>query len=218
MAQRQKVKLPPGLLQSLLYRSESDLKRLQQTNTHITKAKSENSIAVLEEEHSDAVMPSQVEVTESRKPIKKMINIHVGDAASTCRWDGLAILSLSLTHTLTHTHTHTHIYNESSEQCSPACCNCGVLGGGDHEVNMIQSRSFISLMKVITVCRDRQAARLSTAIHLPAMPLSLLELIAMGREWLLLPPITNTCTQANSLQDKNRYYSLYQISLSHRDL
>ncbi len=108
MAQRQKVKLPPGLLQSLLYRSESDLKRLQQTNTHITKAKSENSIAVLEEEHSDAVMPSQVEVTESRKPIKKMINIHVGDAASTCRWDGLAILSLSLTHTLTHSHTHTN--------------------------------------------------------------------------------------------------------------
>lgn len=45
-------------------------------------------------------MPSQVEVTKSRKPIKKMINIHVGDAASTCRWDELTILS----------HTHTHIY------------------------------------------------------------------------------------------------------------
>lgn len=43
-------------------------------------------------------MQSQVEVTKSRKPIKKMINIHVGDAVSTCRWDGLTILS------------HTHIY------------------------------------------------------------------------------------------------------------
>lgn len=34
-------------------------------------------------------MQSQAEVTKSRKPIKKMINIHVGDAVSTCRWDGL---------------------------------------------------------------------------------------------------------------------------------
>lgn len=31
-----------------------------------------------------------------------MINIHVGDAVTTCRWDGLTILS--------HTHTHTLIY------------------------------------------------------------------------------------------------------------
>lgn len=47
--------------------------------------------------------------------------------------------------------SHTHIYNESSEKCSPAYCKFGVLGGGDQEVNMIQSGSFISLMKVITV-------------------------------------------------------------------
>lgn len=86
-----------------------------------------------------------------------MINIHVGDAVSTCRWDGLTSLS----------HTHTHIYNESSEQCSPACCNCGVLGGGDQEVNMIQSSSFISLMKVITAYWDREAARLTKTTHLP---------------------------------------------------
>lgn len=32
--------------------------------------------------------------------------------------------------------------------------NCAVLGGGDREVNMIQSSSFISLMKVITACGD----------------------------------------------------------------
>ena len=83
-----------------------------------------------------------------------MINIHVGDAVSTCRWDGLTIL------------LHTHIYNESSEQCGPACCNCGVLGGGDQEVNMIQSSSFISLMKVITAYWDGEAARLTKTIRL----------------------------------------------------
>lgn len=99
-------------------------------------------------------MQSQVEVTKSRKPIKKMINIHVGDAVCACGWDGLTIIS------------HTHIYNESSERWSPACCNCGVLGGGDQEVNMIQSSSFISLMKVITVYRDKDAARLTKSIYL----------------------------------------------------
>lgn len=98
----------------------------------------------MKEEHSDVVLPSLEEVTKSRKPIKKMINIHVGDAVSTCRWDGLTIVS------------HAHIYNESNEQCSPACCNCGVLGGADQEVNMIQSSSFISLMKVITAYRDER--------------------------------------------------------------
>lgn len=88
----------------------------------------------------DAVLPSQAEVIKSRKPIKKMINIHVGDASPWCRWDGISIL-------------HVHMYNGSSERCSSACCNCGVLGGGDQEVNMIQSSSFISGMKAITLCR-----------------------------------------------------------------
>lgn len=37
-------------------------------------------------------MQSLGEVTVSRKPIKKMINIHVGDAVSTRRWDGLTIV------------------------------------------------------------------------------------------------------------------------------
>lgn len=89
------------------------------------------------------------------KPIKKMINIHVGDAVSRCRWDGLAIVS------------HTQIYNESNEQYSPVCCKCGVLGGADQKVNMIQSSTFISLMKVITACRDGRL-KLSTYCH-PAM-------------------------------------------------
>lgn len=62
--------------------------------------------------------------------------------------------------------SHTHIYNESGEQCGPACCNCGVLGGGDQEVNMIQSSSFISLMKVITAYWDSEAARLAKTNHL----------------------------------------------------
>lgn len=114
----------------------------RQTHT----AGSEKSIAATkEEEHSDAVLQSLGEVTVSRKPIKKMINIHVGDAVSTHRWDGLTIV------------LRTHIYDESNEQCSPACCNFGVLGGADQEVNMIQSSSFISLMKVRTAERyDRQ--------------------------------------------------------------
>lgn len=98
-------------------------------------------------------MQSQVEVTKSRKPIKKMINIHVGDAAYAYGWDGLAVLS------------HTHMNNKSSEQWSPACCNCGVLGGGDQEVNMIQSSSFISLMKVITAYRDKKTARWTKSIY-----------------------------------------------------
>lgn len=109
MAQSHSVTLPPGLLQSLLRKSEWKLKRLQQTNTHMLQAKSENSKAVLEEEHSDAIVPSQVEVTKSRKPIKKMINIHVGDAASTCRWDRLTILS----------HTHTYIMRAVNSAVQP---------------------------------------------------------------------------------------------------
>lgn len=108
------------------------------------QAKSGKSIAALKEELSDVALLSLAEVNKSRKPIKKMINIHVGDAVSTCRWDGLTIVS------------HAHIYNESNEQCSPACCNCCVLGGADQEVNMIQSSSFISLMKVLTAYRDQR--------------------------------------------------------------
>lgn len=97
-------------------------------------------------EHGDGALPSQVEVIKSRKPIKKMINIHMGDAASGCRWDGFTILS------------HVYMYNGSSEQCSPARYNCGVLGGGDQEVNMIQSSSFIRPLKVM-VCKETGAAR-----------------------------------------------------------
>lgn len=111
--------------------------------THCGRSQ-KKSAAALMEEHSRGVLPSLGEVTESRKPIKKMINIHVGDAVSTCRWDGLTIV------------LHAHIYNESNEQCSPACCNRGVLGGTDQEVNMIQSSTFISLMKVITAYRDHR--------------------------------------------------------------
>lgn len=63
-----------------------------------------------EEQRSGAASQPLAEVTESRKPIKKMINIHVGDAAaaaSMCRWDGPAIVSARA-----HTHTlaHTYIY------------------------------------------------------------------------------------------------------------
>lgn len=60
-----------------------------------------------EEERSGAASQHLAEVTESRKPIKKMINIHVGDAAaaaSMCRWDGSAIVSARA-----HSHAHTHI-------------------------------------------------------------------------------------------------------------
>jgi len=61
---------------------------------------------------------------------------------------------------------HAHTHNASSERCSPACCNCGVLGGGDQEVNMIQSNSFISLMKVITAYGEKKAARLTKTNYL----------------------------------------------------
>lgn len=44
---------------------------------------------------ADTVLLSQAEVTMSRKPIKKMINIHEADAVSTCRWRALPVLSLS---------------------------------------------------------------------------------------------------------------------------
>lgn len=50
---------------------------------------------------------------------------------------------------------------------------------------MIQSSSFISLMKVITAYRDREAARLTkTTVYtycLPARPLSLLQLAGTVR-------------------------------------
>lgn len=82
-----KVTLSAGQLQSLLFESECKLRK----TTHTPHRQSKT--ALKEERGVAAVLPSQVEVTKPRKPIKKMINIHVGDAASTCRWDGLTIIS-----------------------------------------------------------------------------------------------------------------------------
>lgn len=59
-------------------------------------------------------------------------------------------------------HTNTH----AREQCSPACSNSGIPGGGDQQVNVIQSNSFISLMKVITAWRERESATLAKNIYL----------------------------------------------------
>lgn len=121
----------------------------------------EEQVEEEEEQPRSAASQSLAEVTESRKPIKKMINIHVGDAvaASMCRWDGPAIVSARSL-------SHTHIYNESDEKCSPVCCNCCVLGGADQEVNMIQSSSFISLMTALAANGDRgRPARLKVAAY-----------------------------------------------------
>lgn len=106
------------------------------------------------EEHGDAILLSQVEVIKSRKPINKMINIHVGDAAFGPRWDDLTVLS----------NIHMY-YNGSSEQCSSACCSCSVQGGGDQEVNMMQSSSFISPMTVRTMQRETGAARCTKSLY-----------------------------------------------------
>lgn len=99
----------------------------------------------------------QFEVTESRKSIKKMINIHVGDVVSICRWDQPNNLHLAFS--LTHTLTFIYITGAVNGAVQPVVT--GVLGGGDQKVNMIQSTSFIKLMKVITVYRERKAVRLT---------------------------------------------------------
>lgn len=69
------------------------VKRRYKEHTQTHYSQSEKTAEALREVHSDADLSSQVEVIKSRKPIKKMINIHVGDAASTCRWDGLTMIS-----------------------------------------------------------------------------------------------------------------------------
>lgn len=150
--------MPPG---HILYHFTKHTQMRAHTRRHThayTQPNQENSIIALKQEHSDAALQSLAEVTMSRKPIKKMINIHVGEASLTCRWDWHTI------HSPTHTHTHTSLYNGCSEYCSPASCSCSVLGGGDQEVNMILASSFIRLMKVITAYREGRAARLTKTI------------------------------------------------------
>lgn len=51
------------------------------------------------------------------------------------------------------TASHTHIHTKP-KRCRPAYRECGVLGGADQEVNMIQSCTFISWMEVITAYGD----------------------------------------------------------------
>lgn len=75
-------------------------------HTHAyTQPNQENSTIALKQEHSDAALQSLAGVTMSRKPIKKMINIHVGEASLTCRWD-----HTPFTYSPTHPHPHTYIY------------------------------------------------------------------------------------------------------------
>lgn len=62
----------------------------------------------MEEEPTHADLPYQVEFTKSRKLIKKMINIHVGEVMSMYRWDGLTILS-----------THTYIMGAVNSAVQP---------------------------------------------------------------------------------------------------
>lgn len=68
-------------------------------------------------------------------------------------------VSISLSRSLTHTHTFIYISGAVNGADQPVVT--GVLGGGDQKVNMIQSSSFIRLMKVITVYRERKTVRLT---------------------------------------------------------
>lgn len=80
--------LPPHLLLlSVLVESGKTLNGVTDTHPHIHTRRSQETAA--REERRDAAVPSQAEVTESRKPIKKMINIHVGKAESTSRYNRL---------------------------------------------------------------------------------------------------------------------------------
>lgn len=50
------------------------------THKQTGQAKSEKCPGAFKQEHGDVVLQSVEEVTKSKKPIKKMINIHEGDA------------------------------------------------------------------------------------------------------------------------------------------
>lgn len=58
------------------------------------------------------MQPSQVEVTKSSKPIKKMINIHVGDLCA-------GGMGSPFFHTLSHTHTHIYIMGTENSIVQP---------------------------------------------------------------------------------------------------
>lgn len=113
----------------------------------------------MQEEPGDAASLYQAEVTESRKSIKKMINIHVGGVCvCACVQVGPVEHSPSL-----HTRLIIHIfrYIMGAVNSGVQTVVAGVRGGGDQEVNMIQPSSFISLMKVIKAYRERKAVRLT---------------------------------------------------------
>lgn len=70
-------------------------------------------------------------------------------------------INLTISISLSHSHTLTFIYIMGAVNGAVQPVVTGVLGGGDQKVNMIQSTSFIRLMKVIAVYRERKAVRLT---------------------------------------------------------